>query len=39
VGRQQIHTCKHLLHSQTTDLEKQVIQSNQDMHVYRLDGR
>jgi len=33
VGRQLIHTCKHLLKIQTIDLEKQVIQSNQDVHV------
>jgi hypothetical protein len=38
VGRQQTHTCKHLLYSQTMDPEERVIQSNQDVHVYGIYG-
>ena len=29
---------RHLLHSQTMDLEKQVNKSNQDVHVWRMNG-
>ena len=29
---------RHLLHSQTMDPEKQVNKSNQDVHVWRMNG-
>ena len=29
---------RHLLHSQAVDLEERVIKSNQDVHVWRMNG-
>ena len=38
MGDKEYILVRHLLHSQTMDLENQVNKSNQDMHVWRMNG-